>query len=948
MAWIHGFSLGRTLFPVAVAVLAVGCSHPYTLPADPVEPAAPVLKYQTVLEQFEAPEPVFKVAYSGRHDLILTITYDGTVRALRAGDGSAIWDVPLGGFAHQFRLKDVDLDGEEELTVSTTAGIMAVMDIRTGAIERRHSVEERTAPAYGFDIVPGTDRLFYAGAAAKVLREIDAEGAFRRGIVLEDTLRMIGGLELGRTGPAGAWQLSAIEQHHLKGLVFNIDVPDADAGKWIQMEEGTNYSTVTNNQQNWDKTVMYEKGRGINESFRLWDSDGDGDDEILCVIKHWNPKAPPRFKRQWHYKPVFMLIDKEGHTLWEARPPQYNPENFLYYEPNHVAFPDVDGDGVGELVSLFGRNLYVIDGDGELLHYETCDNPHAAHIAASTDGERTDRLILASQPGAMHRTLSVVRFAEPGTATGPSFSDLSAEGDPLHAETVRNLMTINEQASRPIGTLRTNVFVSEVFWTADIEKQDQFHRAQGWPSNLHIRTTAAPRYHGVAEEEFPSFLEDEGILHWQSAGYHWFKTRSPEEIEAHFRAAPRTCRGILFHETFDVPGGKLPGGVRHYLRETAPPLFDLCVRYDKDILMREKSQFYTETPVHPLSKWMYEEPYASRLVLDVEESNSKAPALHFIGRMGLYFSGMCKMFGCNIITDNWRNQKHPVNEHDVLDTSILLRHLVTRAFLGSTEFRIQYRDYFLREDEDGLHYRPEGRQVLETFLNLMANGYIVPSRREDILGLSPVGIVMHEAHPQYYLFADGGENHMQMEEAASGLLSSCTFGLAPAAETYLPRHIMGIERYGHQWFFPTPYGFPLLVPYTSPIIDDFAATVETDGVFVLKDGEKQSAESRIDEIVALYEKHAGDLPFRAEDVFCIGNRLAPDRVRILLCDPRIYVSDDRDVETALRFRGDVTVKSLHDVLRDEPVAVEDGAVEITIPRGAFRILDVVVEEGDGF
>jgi hypothetical protein len=942
MTWQNG-TVRAGLFTVMLMGMVSGCAPRFILPADPVEPAAPVLGYQTVLEQFEAPAPVFKVAYSGRHDLILAITYDGTVRALRAGDGSRVWEVPLGGYAYQFGLKDVDLDGEEELMVSATTGIMAVMDIRTGAFERRHTVEERTAPAYGFDILPGTDRLFYAGAGAKFIREIDADGAFRRGIVLEDTLREIGGLELGRTGPAGAWQLCAIEQHHLKGLVFTIDVPDPEADKWVQLEEGSNYSTVTNNQQNWDKTVMYKKGRGVNESFRLWDADGDGDDEILCVIKHWNPSAPPRFKRQWHYKPVFMLIDGEGNTLWEARPPQYNPENFLYYEPNHVAFPDVDGDGVGELVSLFGRNLYVIDGDGELLHYETCDNPHAAHIAASTDGERTDRLIIASQPGAMHRTVSVVRFAAPGTAAQQSFSDLSAEGDTLHRQTVRNLMAINEQAGRPIGSLWTNVTVEEAFWTADVETQRRFHREQGFPDSLHILTVAAPRYHGVPAEDFPSFLEEEGIIHWKNAGYHWFSTRSAEEIEAHLRAAPRTCRGILFHETFDVPGGKLPGGVRHYLRETAPPLFDLCVRYDKDIAMREKSQFYTETPVHPQSKWMYEEPYASRLVLDVEESNSKAPALHFIGRMGLYFSGMCKEFGCNIITDNWRFQKFPIAEHDVLDPSILLRHLVTRAFLGCTDYRMQYRDYFVREDEDGLHYRPEGRQVLETFLNLLAHGYIVPTRREDIVGISPVGIVMHEAHPQYYIFADGGENHMQMEEAASGLLSSCTFGLAPAAETYLPRHIMGIERYGHQWFFPTPYGFPLLVPYTSPIAGDFAATVETDGVFVLKDGEKLTAESQIDDIVALYEKHAGALLFRADDVFCIGNRLAPDRVRILLCDPRIYVSDGNDVKTTLRFRGGVTVKSLHDVLRDEPVAVEDGRAAMIIPGGAFRIVDLTFD-----
>jgi hypothetical protein len=329
-------------------------------------------------------------------------------------------------------------------------------------------------------------------------------------------------------------------------------------------------------------------------------------------------------------------------------------------------------------------------------------------------------------------------------------------------------------------------------------------------------------------------------------------------------------------------------------------------------------------------------------VLDVEESNCKEAALHFIAKIGLYMSGMCKMFGCNIIADNWRFQKHPVAEHDVMDASILLRHLVTRAFLGCTEFRMQYRDYFLREDEEGLHYRPEGRQVLETFLKLLANGYIVPSSREDIVGISPVGLVMQEADPQYYIFADQGEQGMQMKEAASGLLSSCTFGLAPAAETHLLRHILGVKSGGHDWFFPTPYGFPLLVPYTSPIVDTFAATVETDGVSVLKDGEKLTAASQMDDIVALYEKHADDMLFRADNVFCIGNRLAPDRVRILLCDPRTYDSDDKDVETTLRFNENTKVVSLVDVLRDEPVPMDGRTAAVTVPRGAFRILDATI------
>jgi hypothetical protein len=919
---------------------------PFRPPVDSVAPADPLVGFATTVTELPVAEPAWKVAYSGRHDLILTITYDGTIRGLRARDGGAVWETPLGGYAYQFRLKDVDLDGEEELMVSTTAGIMAVLDVRTGAIERRHSVEERTAPAYGFDILAGTDRLFYAGAAAKVLREIDAQGVFRRGIVLKDTLREIGGLEIGRTGPGGARKLCAIEQHHLKGQVFKIDLPDDDANQWVQMNEGETFTVVTNNQQNWDKTVMYEKGRGINERFRLWDADGDGKDEILCVIKHWNPSAPPRFKRQWHYKPVFMLVDGEGHTLWETRPPQYNPDNFLYYEANHVAFPDVDGDGIAEMASLFGRNLYVIDGDGTLLHYDAWDISHAADMAAATDGERSDRVVMASPPGTLDNRIFVVRFAPPETGvSSKTFRHAPAES-PLHRRTVDAIMSINEQAGRPVGTLRTNVYVDEVVWSADYDVQKRFHREQGLPDNLYIATAASARLHSIPEEEFAAVLNEENISHWFDAGYHWFKTKTAEEIEAHFKAAGDSCRGIRFHETFGIDRANLPGGVRNYLRDVAPPLFDLCVQYDKNILMREKSQFYTETPVHPLSRWMYEEPYRSRLVLDVEESHSKAPGLHFIARMGLYFSGMCRMFGCNIITDNWRFQKHPIEEHDVLDPSILLRHLVTRAFLGCTEFRMQYRDYFIREDEAGLHYRPEGRQVLETFLKLMANGYIVPTKRDAIVGISPVGIVMREAHPQFYIFGDGGEHATQMQEAASGLLSSCTFGLAPSAETYLPRHIMGVASYGHDWFFPTPYGFPLLVPEQSPMVDSFAATVETDGVFVLRDGEKHTAASQIDAIVALYEHHAADLLFRADDVFCIGNRLAPDRVRILLCDPRGYVSDDEDVETTLRFRRDITVESLHDVLRDEPVAVEDHAARLTIPRGAFRILEVKVGRKD--
>lgn len=407
-----------------------------------------------------------------------------------------------------------------------------------------------------------------------------------------------------------------------------------------------------------------------------------------------------------------------------------------------------------------------------------------------------------------------------------------------------------------------------------------------------------------------------------------------ETLTAMMDAAPKHLFGFVTHE--DERPERIPKFVGGYLA----PLARAAAERGKKIFSIQKNVWWFDTPVLAGAGERFFTPAgAPAIVAGTDDANSRTADLNLMSRFGLRQSGLVGEIMACPINDlhsytrmmEWAYAKHG---HP------FFRLLVAQTFLGAGSFHLR---------TDNIHENREftaaADEAFRPFLHLLGKGWVFTPRPDQMAGICPVGLVVHEPPADWIKDAHNGHalddwGTYNLPEGAV-LPHNATFhAYAPTPAHALTSVLFRKRRQGGNHIPATPYGPVAIVPYHAERAK-FAGVKRwwhTDGVSLWTEGgPKLQGEAAAQALRAELEAVATQLPFRAEgdDVFFHTIRISETELQLVAIDPGWLDPAPRNIRVRVQLPGEFRVR---DVLSGEEVGVVDGAFALRVPAGGIRLL----------
>jgi hypothetical protein len=405
-------------------------------------------------------------------------------------------------------------------------------------------------------------------------------------------------------------------------------------------------------------------------------------------------------------------------------------------------------------------------------------------------------------------------------------------------------------------------------------------------------------------------------------------------LDAMLAAAPRHLRGFVVHE--DEQAEHIPGFARGFLA----PLAERCVAREAQIFAVEKNVWWFETPaLDGVGETLFRPSLAPAIVAGSDDANSRTPELNLMARFGLRQSGLIgHIMSCPISdllafnrTYEWEYAKHG---HP------FFRLLVVHTALGADH-------YLLRGNNVYREKRPtaEAAEAWDPFLHLLGKGWLFAPSPEQMAGICPVGLVVHQPPPAWTKDAHNGHgvNEWRQDPVLDNAVlphNGTIWGNTPTPAHALTAVLFRKQRqFGH--IPATPYGPVAMVPAHADRSRVAGVHVwwHTDGVAAWREnGPRLTGTAAADALRADLEAAAVRLPFRplGDDVFFHAITTEPGVYRLVAVDPGWLDPADRDIRVRIQVPGAFRIR---DLLDESDVPVADGAFALRVPAGAFRLLE---------
>jgi len=302
-----------------------------------------------------------------------------------------------------------------------------------------------------------------------------------------------------------------------------------------------------------------------------------------------------------------------------------------------------------------------------------------------------------------------------------------------------------------------------------------------------------------------------------------------------------------------------------------------------------------------------------------------------MGRVGMWRTGAVNSWSCRMVTDNanfdrmWEWAGQQVLTHHI-------RHLVSRASFGA--------DIFVNDIHQGPFSAGLYKQ-LEPFYDMLEKGIVRIPEHDELLSVSEVAIGM-ESPPSDLFIQHGTNGHRyrypdhQHRPMVFDRLDAYWAG-APLAEYDFSRYGCDIQRRMCNFLPVLPYGLvPILPADASP---PGTTLIRTDGeLFYDETGAACSAEAYRPTVEAALREAADRLPIRINgDIHASVVRLDCTHVRVTLIDPGYLDPDDREGAIVLQHLEGVACT---DILSGEALPIVNNRIDVRVPAGVFRIVDI--------
>lgn len=545
---------------------------------------------------------------------------------------------------------------------------------------------------------------------------------------------------------------------------------------------------------------------------------------------------------------------------------------------------DVDHDGYDEIVLSSprrGRHVYILNLDkGSGNQLETLAGPPHDAIDRLLEDLKSRRPSI--EPNVSKSHLKVLfEMKQPKGLTIPLLSDYyrflkTTEGDNI--EFIMAPVSVGEER-----TLQANLKIHPY--------AQRYIRTKSKINNA--RDVMA----------FVKQFRDSKIPFMPLVGQQSWRLFSIERLEDFIKAAPNDCRGFFVFET-NLDADRWPGYLDYLVKVAG-----LCRQYRKKFVMVMHKDFWRRVIARPdfCGKMLIPE-FSKTLVPMFKSTGMRSPALNIGAILGLWKTGMVDEWGMSVQEDGYMINSWFVGAPD----DIILRGDVLGAALGATWFRIELSMEFLQDPAlaagKRLGYAPNTRRHRGLFQDLIRRHIIRIPETPDQVTVSSIALQPRQSGP----VTGTPDFREKMRSVGPDNIFHSIYQLDRFSESFFPR---------------TPIGYVALLPYfmKRPGQKDFKDVLVTDGRVQSTGMEKRLAQ------------YASRTPFSADGVCLLVNRFA-DEYRLYLICPQ--VTDIHPVQTELKIRIPGPKFFARDLLTNQPIAVIDKKLKLTVPAGTFRLVSI--------
>jgi hypothetical protein len=873
----------------------------------------------------------------GKSKELVYATFQGPIHCLDLGSMQHSWTLPGEDFPFALARTQREPGSRDLVLVATAAGELIAIDAG-GAVQWKFC-----SPYPMYDVAPGKFRkeetLIACGGIESTLHVLDTDGC----TVCERPLERFGhrmvagdfdgdGLDelLLMDGRGGAVMLK------LRGTQFDVlwDHP-------IQLPE--EYA-------NWENWSAQLKPMDLHAT----DIDGDGREEIVMGDS-------------FHNHQTVVALSGDGTLRWASEPLSWYAKDRTWFEYFSTALvttvPSHTGDGTREIATVAGGLVRLFSCDGELLGEAESGLGFAGVVAdgrtlylgSTPNGDDTvycvdlspgweqkvSSLEVRGLAGQIRRTLGEIReqaLQHPGNAQTRSpyqVRQFSVPTGDVSSESYQELVgSFRQQVPEPVFR---NVVGMGVLEDEPVLKRD------GTPFNLVRFNIDSPRGTSSPDEivELVRRIESARIPTVFNVGHNCSPKVTLRTAERMLEAGREYLVGF---QTAEDVSAELIGD---YVEQFIGPLCDLCLEHGgKQVVIKNKVLWWLDGPAdRDVYENLFGTPRREVLVATTEESNARWSETNLMGRLGLYYAGLVGKMSVGVIRDmfapnRFHEREYPRSGHPFL--RMLIAHTVT----GCSIFRFAISDKITGLGKQ-VQYNLLGRESTELFLHLLGKGIVFPPRPEQMANICPVGLVMHPP-PEKWL-RNAHNNHRPWEaHEDGGTLNAvyprlhCGWGHAPLPEHAFARVAFRKKRVFDGMVPATPYGHLLMLPchHDRTGIGVVEEWWHTDGICLWRnDGPRLAGPAAGQELTESLKTASSSLPLQSvgQDVFYQLLRVGQDTYRLIVVDPGWLDPADRGSEFAINLPGNWTA---HDILRREAVPVVDRKLRLTVPAGAFRVLDL--------
>ena len=382
------------------------------------------------------------------------------------------------------------------------------------------------------------------------------------------------------------------------------------------------------------------------------------------------------------------------------------------------------------------------------------------------------------------------------------------------------------------------------------------------------------------------------------------------------------------------------------------PLANYATTRNGNLYMRNKHLFWQADVYTPMWKPLVSGKYANVFVPAMEETTDKSMELSFTSRSGLWASGSVDSWGARGARDNTSFDRLRQHSNQTLPNHFL------RTMVYSISSGAQYIDNF-----------PVDQDYMSLLWDLIAEGALYVPERSDILSFSPVHLSINNPNEEYLKSSSNvkwltfyKKDESNLDEFAFSRLNG-TWPGAPLTEWDFSRYAAGATERRLNFIPKYNNGLVLITPpqngafidkeaVRKPLVENIhpwykkiMKEYHTDGKnYMSADGKETYEPSEYYKVIEDdIKKSAALLPITVSgNVGWVVAQTGPKHLRLTIVENG-YINPNAAI--ALIKINNIKVVNIKDILSKEEFKADvNSQIEIKIPLGGFRFIDIELED----